>query len=124
MNAYEKATKGTVKLMDKLLDEFVKFDSKLSQNYLKHYIGIKRDNSVGNFVKFKPTNSRLNLILKLSRTDETDKIIEDEGFDLINYHESWGEYTLSLTRENVTNKGDALSKLSESAYRQYYETWL
>ncbi len=117
-----KATKGTVKLVDKLLVEFSQFDLNLSPNYLKHYIGIKRDGRVGNFVKFKPKKSRLNLDLKLSWAEETDKFIEDSDLDLINYTERWGEYTLGLTREDVKNKSDAIRFLSESAYRQFYET--
>ena len=51
--------------------------------YNKFYIGLSKDGQPFNFVLFRPQKNTIRMELKLPRTDEFDKLIEDAGFESI-----------------------------------------
>lgn len=89
----QKASQATVAMADELLLMFKELDQDLALNYNKFYIGIHRAGQPFNFVIFRPRKGgTVMLEVKLKRSDELDKMIEEAGLDSIFlvYHKSRG----------------------------------
>lgn len=113
----ERGTKATVQLADKLLEIARECDPSLEMKYNKFYIGLSKDGQPYNFVVFRPRKNTINIELKLQRTDETDKFIDDSGFEALEYSTRFGNYRLSLQKDDITKKREQLKQLIEAAYK-------
>ena len=115
----KKATTGTVKLVDRLLEHIKELlETSLELNFVKEYIGISRDNQSFNFVVFRPRKKVVNLEIKLPRTDEVDQELEDSAFDVMRYDKQFGYYRLRLTQADVQHFDDLLKRLLKEAYQR------
>ena len=114
----EKASKNTLVSTDKLLDMVKHFDPSLQLNYTKHYIGLGKDGTAFNFVKFRPKKSTITLEIKLPQSDDIDAKIEHAGLDTLEYNARWNLYRLRLTTADVSSKEDVLRELMLLAYER------
>lgn len=112
----KRATKETVRLADKILELLRKYDSELNLKYNKFYIGIEKEGRPFNFVSFRPQKNKMNMTLKLSKTDETDAIIDNAGIDTLEYNKKWGNYRIQLRKDDVDTHSDILLELTKMAY--------
>jgi hypothetical protein len=110
----DRSTKATVQLADQLLDLARECDPCLEMKYNKYYIGLSKDGQPYNFIIFRPRKNGINIELKLTRTDETDKFIDEAGFETLEYSTRFGTYHLSLRKDDITKKRD---QLIEAAYK-------
>jgi hypothetical protein len=113
----DRGTKATVHLADQLLEIARECDPSLELKYNKFYIGLSKDGQPYNFVIFRPQKNTVRIELKLPRTDETDKLIENAGFEALGYDLRFGYYRLPLQKEDVAKKREQLKQLIESAYK-------
>jgi hypothetical protein len=113
----DRGTKATVQLADQLLEIARECDPSLEMKYNKFYIGLSKDGQPYNFVIFRPQKNTVRIELKLPRTDETDKFIENTGFEALGYDLRFGYYRLPLQKEDVAKKRDQLKQLIEAAYK-------
>lgn len=113
-----KGTPATVALADEMLTALRKIDPEIELKYNKHYIGLTKKNQAFNIVSFRPKKKRVNVEIKLLKTDETDRLIEDAGFDTLEYNARWQQYRLSLTKSDVTESQGILEDLFRRAYAQ------
>lgn len=114
-----KATKGTVALADDVLKAVSELEEDLTAlrlKYTKYYIGLEKDGAPCNFVVFRPTKTRLNLELRLAKTDDIDAGIEQAGLDSLDYDDKSGRYRVRLTKQDVKSKIDMLAEMSKRAY--------
>jgi predicted transport protein len=111
----KRATKVTVAMADKLLDLVHDFDPDVQLNYVKHYIGVQKDGRSNNFVTFRPQKNSLRLGIRLPKSDETEKLIEDAGLDVINYSR-WGVYQIRLAKSEIGAHKELLRDLMKQAY--------
>lgn len=112
-----KGSKQTLQLTDEVLQLVKTFDPELELKYNKFYIGLSRNGRPYNFVVFRPRKSSLNFELKIPRSDEIDKIIEDSGMDYLDYVVKWQQYRLSLKRDDLKKHSEILKNLIELAYK-------
>jgi hypothetical protein len=113
----DRGTKATVHLADQLLEIARDYDPSLEMKYNKFYIGLSKDRQPYNFILFRPQKNTVRIELKLPRTDDTDKLIENAGFEALDYDSRFGYYRLPLQKEDVANKREQLKQLIEAAYK-------
>jgi len=116
----QKATPATVRLADDILKILKEFDSALDLKYNKFYIGIEKDGKPFNFVAFKPKKTFLNVEISLLRSEDTDRMVENERFDTLEYDSRSNKYRLQLKSADIRNenKKQILKNLSEQAYQK------
>ena len=74
-----------------------------------------KDGLAYNFIAFRPRKTAINLELKLPRSEETDKLIDDAGIETLDYR--WGRYRLTLHKDDIAKKREALTQLIGAAYK-------
>ena len=116
----KKATKETVGLAKKILEIIHSLDDSLDLKYNRHYIGLQKDSTVQNFLKFRPQKSFLKLSVYLPHTDEIDKILTDAGFEENMFGYGGRSYNLWLTKADIESKADALLELAKRAHAYYW----
>ncbi len=111
-----KATKPTVELADNILALSKDFASNLKFKYNKYYIGIEKDGQPLNFIVFKPRKNQINMEIKMPRTADIDREIEDNGMNLD--YDRWGSYRLILRHQDIIDKSEIIKKLMKTAYEK------
>ena len=114
----KRATKATVGLADKMLTILRGFDSELKLKYNKFYIGIEKDGRPFNFVTFRPQKNKMNMALKLPKTDDIDAKIDESGLDTLEYIKKWGNYRLQIRKDDIDLNSEILLELSKLAYER------
>ncbi len=112
----DKATKLTVELADNILALSKDFASNLKIKYNKYYIGIEKDGQPLNFIVFKPRKNQINMEIKMPRTADIDKEIEDNGMNL--EYDRGGSYRLILRHQDIIDKSEIIKKLMKTAYEK------
>lgn len=111
-----RASHGTVKLADKILDFCKTFASDVELSYNKHYIGLRLNGKACNFAVSRPRKSALNLSVKLPKTDETDRSLEVQGLDLLDYDRQWKNYRIRLTADDFKKHETFITELLKKAF--------
>lgn len=117
----KKATKETVSLTKQILEIIHSLDDSLDLKYNKHYIGLQKDSSVQNFLKFRPQKGFLKLSVYLPHTEEVDRILADAGFGENMFGYGGRSYNLWLTKADIKSKADVLLELAKRAHAYYWE---
>ena len=84
--------------------------------YNKHYIGLAEDGHPNNFVTFKPQKSALRFELRLSKTEETLRRLEEPGLEVLGYNRHFGYYNIRLSSEDLSKHEDLVTQLMREAY--------
>jgi hypothetical protein len=100
-----KGTKATVAIADQLLEIVREFD-----------IGLAREGRPNNFVTFRPRKSGLVLEVKLKQSDDVQAKIDAAGLDALSYDVRWGNYRLSLAKDDPKKHADVLRELIRLAH--------
>lgn len=116
-----KASAGTLKLVDNLHNEILKISPGYALKYNKHYIGLLKDNRAQNFVIFKPNKSNLNLALKCKIPEKIVNDLQKDGIEVFKYNIHWKEHMVAITSENIKDKTEKIANLLEYAFSQYYD---
>jgi hypothetical protein len=112
----QRATKDTVHLADRLLEFIRTFEPKADLNYNKFYIGLTVGNRANNFASFVPQKTVVRLEVKLPQTEETDKLLQDSGLDLMSYDRQFHNYRLRLAPEDIDGNRPLLTDLMKRAW--------
>jgi hypothetical protein len=78
---------------------------------------LSKDGRPFNFVLFRPRKSAINLEVKLPRSDDVDHKIEEAGIESLDYDMRWGNYRLSLHKDDITKNRPLLKELMTAAYQ-------
>jgi predicted transport protein len=106
-----------VQLANDLLGIARELDSSLELKYNRFYIGLSKDGRPFNFVLFRPRKSAINLEVKLPRSDDVDHKIEEAGIESLDYDMRWGNYRLSLHKDDISKNRPLLKELMTAAYQ-------
>lgn len=117
----KKSTKEIVGLVKQILKIIQSFDDSLDLKYNKHYIGLQKDSTVQNFLKFRPQKGFLKLSVYLPHAEEIDEILANAGFgeNVSGYGER--SYNLWLTETDIESKADILLELAKRAHAYYWK---
>lgn len=117
----KKGSKSTVQLADELLSIVRELTPSVELKYNKFYIGLSKDGQPFNFVIFRPRKNRINLDIRLPKSEEIDAKIIAADFEALEYQARWGQYRLSLSKDDVHSKRDVLKSLLKEAYEDRIE---
>ncbi|NLZ52871.1 MAG: hypothetical protein GX892_06960 [Thermoanaerobacteraceae bacterium] len=107
-----KASKYTLEIVDSLLEIIQnEIDSDIKLKYNKFYIGLERMGLASNFITFKPRKEHLIVQPKLEKNEETDKLLEDSGLDLLEYNQRGKRYRIRIKKEDVEEHKNKIAKL-------------
>ena len=110
-------TKKTVGMVDTALKLVHELDSTLELKYNKMYIGLSKDGRPFNFVTFMPRKVGMIVTLRLDKSNQIDKLIEDSGFNTLKY--TGREYQIKLSESNLKEHNSRLNELISKAF----ESW-
>jgi predicted transport protein len=110
-----KGTPATVQLARDLLALCRQFDQSLELKPNKHYIGLQRGGVAFNFATFRPQKVGIKVTLKMPRTDEIDKQLDESGLELLEYAK-WGAYRIKVGKEDIQKHGSLLGALLKQAF--------
>jgi hypothetical protein len=115
----KKATKASVKLVEKLMGSLGEITSEYSLKFNKHYIGLAKNNIANNFISFVPRKSAVLFHIKLEKTDEVNEIIEKSDLDTLAYDKQWNLYRLRIKENDLDNNLEVLQDLANRAKNAY-----
>jgi hypothetical protein len=113
----KRGSKATVQLADDLLGIANELDPSLVLKYNKFYIGLAKEGQPFNFSIFRPRKSTINVEIKLPKADDVDSKIEQAGIETLEYGARWGQYRLSLHKDDIKNHRALLKELMQAAYQ-------
>jgi hypothetical protein len=96
-----RGSKSTLAMTDELFSVIRGLNPELELKYNKFYIGLAKDGQPTNFVIFRPQKDWLRVEVRLERSDEVQKKLEDEGLDVMDYDIRWGRYRLRLAKDDL-----------------------
>jgi predicted transport protein len=114
-----KGTKETVETADRILSLIKTFSPEIKLNYTKFYIGLIKNGKAYNFATLRPKKHFLKLEIKLDKTNEIDKIIDDSGIDVLDYNNRYKKYRFSLKNEELIQYKDLITKLLKLSYDNF-----
>jgi hypothetical protein len=110
-----RGSRETLSLVDALMQDIRVIDPKLELKYNKYYIGLARGDQPDNFVVFQPTRGFLRLGIALDKAESTEQEIKAAGLDLMRYDARQGKYLIRLTKDDLSERRDALRELIKRA---------
>lgn len=114
----KKGTATTVKMADELLEIIKNFDSSLEFKYNKFYIGLVQNNEPNNFIIFRPRKNRLNVEIRLEKSDEIQNAFEESGIDLLDYNSRYRRYRVRLGKADIKKYEELLTKYFKEAFER------
>lgn len=114
-----KATKQSLNLTEKILNEFKDVVGDYNLKFNKHYIGLEKNNIANNFISFIPRKSVVVINFKLEKTEEIDDILENSDLDILAYDKQWGQYRIRLKETDLKVNLDILKLLIEKSKISY-----
>lgn len=111
----KRGTKITVGMADSMLELIHSFSSDLGLKYNKYYIGLARDGQPNNFAIFKPMKKFLRLSIRMKKSDDVARKIEEKGLDLIDYTKS-GRYRIRLFKNDMEKHSEFIKDLLSKSY--------
>lgn len=111
-----KASKKTLAMADEYLVLIKELSEDFEFKYNKHYIGPAKNGIANNFVIIRPQKENLRLDIKIMKTDETDRLIDESGIELLDYNGREGRYRIIIRKEQVQKHRDTLIQLLKLAY--------
>ncbi len=116
-----RGSKKTVEIADELLNLILEFAPGYELKYNKFYIGLAKDGQPDNFVVFRARKNILNMELRLKRSDQIEKMLEDAELDLMDYDKRWEKYRIKLSKQDVNKHKELITDLLKRAYGKIAE---
>lgn len=111
-----RATPRTVGLVDNVMDLIHEFMPETKLKFNKFYIGVEKEGVVDNWVIFRPKKEFLRIEVRLQHSEEMDKWLEEQKFDLMEYDGIWGRYRIVMrTETDIEQHAAALLELFKKA---------
>lgn len=112
----KKGSFEALSVADKILEWIKEIDPNLDFKYNKFYIGLSKNGQPYNFVIFKAKKNHLRAEIKLARTEEIDKKIEDTDLDVMEYLSSNQRYRFRLDKNDLKKHEEIIKWLLKTSY--------
>lgn len=96
-----KSTPQTMKLVDRLHSMVQEQDDGVTLKYNKYYIGLAKDNVADNYILMRPMKKKVNVELRISRSDEITEMIDESGVDRLSYDNRDGRYRIGISSASI-----------------------
>lgn len=108
-----RALKKYIQMMDRVASWLKEIDGRIELKYNKFYVGLARDGIVNNFVSMKPKKTLFNLLIRIPRSEEIDRELEDNGL-VFDYDSS--NYRITFSKEDIQKYQELITKYMRKAY--------
>lgn len=115
----KKSSVETMQLTDKYLAIINETGKNYELSYTKANIRLGANGQHLPFVLLKPRKKFFTLILKVTKSEDIDSIIENGDFDDLGYYRS--RYRLRISKEDLTDKKEKLKELFLLAEKKYMD---
>jgi len=117
----KRSSKKMMELTDKLAEKVLSIDSKLSLKYNKFYLGLTYEGIANNFIYFKPKKEWVWVGIRLDKSEEIDKKLDELGYDAVEYDIRWNKYQIRVTNDDGEEQLNYLYELFKTAYKEAIE---
>ena len=115
-----KCSKEIMELIDNILKIIQEFEPSISAlKYNREYIGLIKNGTAFNFAYMYAKKRFIRLYLRLERSEETDKLIDDNGLDVSEFGTEPNLYKIRLTEADISGKREILKQLLEKSYKYF-----
>lgn len=97
----QKGTPKTVKIVDEILTVIKEIIPGYELKYNKFYIGLAQNGIADNFVLFRALKSFTRMEIRISKSEELEREMENKGIDLMDYDKRNGRYRIKLTMQDL-----------------------
>ncbi len=116
----EKGSKESLSLADEILKLISDFAPGFSLNYLKHYIGVSKDEISQNFISFVPRKKDVVILhAKHEQDTEIDNLLDSSELDALSYDRRFKQYRLRLKKIDINNNKEILRNLIKKSFESY-----
>lgn len=116
----KKASNETVQIADKVLLLLNELSPGHELKYTKYNLRFSKNGQHIPYLTVRPRKKKnLVLILKTIKSDEIDKIIEDNDLDDMGYMTRGSKYRIRISNEDITTKQDVLKELIKLTEKKY-----
>lgn len=112
----QRGSKETVGMVDSVLEIIKKFAPDLQLKYNKFYIGLAKNEQPNNFAIFRAQKNGLRIEVRLPRSEDVEKNLEQIGLDVMDYDQRWSRYRIRLTKEDIKKHAEFISEFLLTAY--------
>ena len=120
----EKASPESLAIVDELIgraNEVVSAeDAPWQPKYNKHYITLKQNGKLKNFMVFNPRKKFTVAKFKIEHDEQTENGLAESGLELLPYASQYGEYQIRLVSSELTQYREQLDTLIYRAHEQYH----
>ena len=110
-----KGTANAVKIIDEALSIITDILPGYELKYNKFYIGLAQNGSTDNFIIFKAKKSFMRMEIRIERSDELEREMEEKGIDLMDYEKRSGRYRIKLSMDDIKKHREFIAKLIKIA---------
>lgn len=110
-----------MEVMDSVVTLVRTIDPAFGPKYNKWYVGLARNNQPLNFIVFKPKSQWVRVEVKLDKSDDVQKRLEEAGIDLMEYSTREGRYKFRLSKGDAEKHSALLSDLFRSSFNAFTE---
>jgi len=114
-----RASKESLKVVDKLLDLTRDFAPGFSLKYNKHYIGVANQGISQNFVSYVPRRAAVILQVRHNEDEAVQKRLDASDLDVLSYDRQWRQYRVRLKEADLAENADALKWMMKKAHEAY-----
>jgi len=114
-----RSTKDVMTLIDDVVSIIQEIEPSISVKYNKHYIGLTKSGIAFNFAIMHAKKKFIRLNFKLEQSEEIDKLIDDNGLDVLEYSVRSSRYKIRLNKSEVQNKKEIIKELLEKSYKYF-----
>jgi len=114
-----KASKDSLKIVDRLHEFTRQFAPGFSLKYNKHYIGVASQGVSQNFVSYIPRRAAVILHLKHPENEEVQKRLDASDLDVLSYDRQWKQYRIRVKEADLKDNDDNFQWLMQRAYNAY-----
>ena len=116
----QKASPGSMSVVDQLISVVQTIEPGLEAKYNKHYIGLANNGVPKNLVIFRPRSGGYVLAeFGIPRSDELTARLIEAGLDVMDYNIRWRKYRVRVTAQDLENHESELRYLVETARNTY-----
>jgi hypothetical protein len=111
-----KAGRQTMEVMDSVVALVKSIDPTFAPKYNKWYVGLARNNQPLNFIIFKPKSRWVRMEVKLEKSEDIQKRLEDAGIDLVEYNTREGRYKFRLSKGDAEKHASILTEVFRESF--------
>jgi hypothetical protein len=107
----------TLALVDKMLGFINSFAPTITPKYNRRYIGLAQDGTPNNFVLFKPQKNNVRTEIRVTKSAELEKQVDEKDLDFIDYTK-WGRYRFRFSKSDVANHAEFITELFKQSWQE------